>query len=39
MEIEDLRDRIARGINILQENHVPSDEWSVWMEPLNEIEA
>jgi hypothetical protein len=39
MEIEDLRDRIARGINILQENHVPSDEWSAWMEPLNEIEA
>jgi hypothetical protein len=39
MEIEDLRDRIARGINILQENHVPSDEWSVWMEPLNEIEV
>jgi hypothetical protein len=39
MEIEDMRDRIARGINILQENHVPSDEWSVWMEPLNEIEV
>lgn len=39
MEIEDLRDRIARGINILQENHVPSDEWSAWMDPLNEIEA
>lgn len=39
LEIDDHRDRIARGINILQENHVPSDEWSVWMEPLNEIEA
>jgi hypothetical protein len=39
LEIDDHRDRIARGINILSENHVPVDEWPAWMDPLKDIEA
>jgi hypothetical protein len=39
MEIEDMSDRISRAMQILTENNVPNDEWSAWIDPLQEIEA